>query len=117
MLCDKVVRIAVATLRNMLEIPDDQELVQSIATTMIHSRLPKTLQHLKSRKFTDEDINHDIAFLTDVLTDNQDQTSSFDEYVAELKSGSLEWSPVHKDDKFWRENAPRFNDHNFELLK
>ena len=27
--------------------------------------------------------------------------SSFDEYSAELKSGRLEWSPVHKSNKFW----------------
>ena len=27
--------------------------------------------------------------------------STFDEYVAEVKSGRLEWSPVHKSDKFW----------------
>ncbi|GAV02998.1 hypothetical protein RvY_13489 [Ramazzottius varieornatus] len=114
---EKVVRIAVATLRNMLEIPDDQELVQNIATTMIHCRLMKTLQHLKSRQFADEDVNEDIDFLWEVLTDNASQISSFDEYVAELKSGSLEWSPVHKDDKFWRENATRFNVNNFELLK
>ena len=27
--------------------------------------------------------------------------SSFDEYAAEVKSGRLEWSPVHRSDKFW----------------
>lgn len=27
--------------------------------------------------------------------------SSFDEYSAEVKSGRLEWSPVHRSDKFW----------------
>ena len=27
--------------------------------------------------------------------------SSFDEYTAEVKSGRLEWSPVHKSEKFW----------------
>ena len=27
--------------------------------------------------------------------------SSFDEYTAEVKSGRLAWSPVHKSEKFW----------------
>ena len=31
--------------------------------------------------------------------------SSFDEYSTEVKSGRLEWSPVHTSVKFWRENA------------
>lgn len=43
--------------------------------------------------------------------------SSFDEYSSELKSGRLEWSPVHKSEKFWRENAIRLNEKNYELLK
>ena len=43
--------------------------------------------------------------------------SSFDEYSTELKSGRLEWSPVHKSEKFWRENAGRLNEKNYELLK
>lgn len=43
--------------------------------------------------------------------------SSFDEYVTEVKSGRLEWSPVHKEIRFWRENAPRLNEGNYELLR
>jgi V-type H+-transporting ATPase subunit H len=43
--------------------------------------------------------------------------SSFDEYSSEVKSGRLEWSPVHKSEKFWRENAARLCEKNFELLK
>ena len=43
--------------------------------------------------------------------------SSYDEYVTEVHSGRLEWSPVHRSEKFWRENAPRLNEKNYELLK
>merc|ERR1711923_700631 len=35
----------------------------------------------------------------------------------EVKSGRLEWSPVHRSDRFWRENAHHLNDRNYELLK
>lgn len=30
---------------------------------------------------------------------------------------SLEWSPVHKSAKFWRENAARLNERGQELLR
>lgn len=43
--------------------------------------------------------------------------SSFDEYATELRCGRLEWSPVHNSEKFWRENAHRLNEKNYELLK
>jgi len=43
--------------------------------------------------------------------------SSFDEYYTELRGGRLLWSPVHKSEKFWRENAQRFNEKSFELVK
>lgn len=43
--------------------------------------------------------------------------SSFDEYASEVRSGRLEWSPVHKSEKFWVENNTRLNEKNYELLK
>ena len=43
--------------------------------------------------------------------------SSFEEYCSEVKSGRMEWSPVHKSEKFWRENCGRLNEKNYELMK
>lgn len=43
--------------------------------------------------------------------------SSFEEYCSEVRSGRMEWSPVHKSEKFWRENCHRLNEKNYELLK
>lgn len=34
-----------------------------------------------------------------------------------MKSGRLEWSPVHRSAQFWRENASRLNERNYELLR
>eukprot|EP01106_Pelomyxa_sp_JSP_P000987 TRINITY_DN1146_c0_g1_i1.p2 TRINITY_DN1146_c0_g1~~TRINITY_DN1146_c0_g1_i1.p2 ORF type:complete len:121 (+),score=31.97 TRINITY_DN1146_c0_g1_i1:205-567(+) len=42
--------------------------------------------------------------------------SSFDVYKQEVLSRRLEWSPVHNSDKFWRENALRFEENKHELL-
>lgn len=38
-------------------------------------------------------------------------------FESQIKSGRLQWSPVHKSEKFWRENAQKFNEKDFELLK
>lgn len=34
-----------------------------------------------------------------------------------ILSFRLEWSPVHKSAKFWRENALRLNEKNYDLLR
>ena len=34
-----------------------------------------------------------------------------------MKSGSLEWTPVHRSERFWRENVTKLNDNKHELLR
>lgn len=42
--------------------------------------------------------------------------STFDEYLAELKSGYLDWTPLHKSSLFWKNNISKFDeDHHFYL--
>lgn len=38
-------------------------------------------------------------------------------YICICYFSRLEWSPVHKSAKFWRENASRLNEKNYELLR
>ncbi len=35
----------------------------------------------------------------------------------QVLSGQLEWSPVHRQDKFWRDNAARLNEDSYKLVK
>lgn len=42
---------------------------------------------------------------------------TFDEYKSELASGHLTWSPTHKNDDFWRDNASKLTDKDREQLK
>ncbi|OQV18157.1 V-type proton ATPase subunit H [Hypsibius exemplaris] len=114
---DKVTRIIIATLRNLLENPIEDALAQEHALTMIHSRILNTLKFLSTKKFEDNDILEDIQYLTDELESIAVNISTYDQYVSELKSGALEWSPVHKNEPFWRENVTLFNDSNYELVK
>ncbi|XP_060563453.1 V-type proton ATPase subunit H-like [Ruditapes philippinarum] len=114
---EKVSRIILATFRNLLEKPEERELVQENALSMVQCKVLKQLELLEARKFDDPDIVEDLQYLQEKLQESVQDLSSFDEYVTEIKSGRLEWSPVHKSDRFWRENAIRLNEKNYELLK
>ena len=50
---------------------------------------------------------------TDMLMD----TRTYDEYTSELTSGHLSWTPVHDSELFWKENATKLNDKNYEQLR
>lgn len=114
---EKVVRIILATFRNLLEKPSENEYRLDNSMAMIRSKVLKQLSLLETKKYEDIDVIEDIKAVSDTLNAMVQNLSSFDEYSSELKSGQLEWSPVHKSEKFWRENAARLNENNFELLK
>ncbi|KAF7637935.1 V-type proton ATPase subunit H [Meloidogyne graminicola] len=114
---EKVVRIILHTFRNLLEKIDSRELVRESALQMVQCKTLKTLELMDAKKFDDEDLLEDIEFLSERLHTSVQDLSSFDEYCTEIRSGRLHWSPVHKSEKFWRENAQRFNEKNFELIK
>ncbi|KAJ8959192.1 hypothetical protein NQ318_022454 [Aromia moschata] len=113
---EKVTRIILAVFRNLIEKPDDQQVAKEHCIAMVQCKVLKQLAILEQRKFDDEDVTQDVEFLTEKLQSSVQDLSSFDEYATEVKSGRLEWSPVHKS-KFWRENAQRLNEKNYELLR
>ncbi|XP_019758701.1 V-type proton ATPase subunit H isoform X1 [Dendroctonus ponderosae] len=113
---EKVTRIILAVFRNLIEKPEDAQVAKEHCISMVQSKVLKQLQILEQRKCDDEDITADVEFLSEKLHSSVQDLSSFDEYATEVKSGRLEWSPVHKS-KFWRENAQRLNEKNYELLR
>ncbi|XP_066992571.1 V-type proton ATPase subunit H isoform X2 [Anabrus simplex] len=114
---EKVTRIILAVFRNLIEKPEDSQVSKEHCIAMVQCKVLKQLSILEQRKLDDEDIVADIEFLNEKLQASVQDLSSFDEYATEVKSGRLEWSPVHKSAKFWRENAPRLNEKNYELLR
>ena len=72
---------------------------------------------MKISQIEDPDIVEDIDFLEKKLESLMIDVSSFDEYTLEITTNRLSWSPVHKSDKFWRENAQRLNENNFFLIR
>lgn len=114
---EKVTRIILAVFRNLIEKPEDSSVSKEHCIAMVQSKVLKQLSILEQRKFDDEDIVEDVQFLNEKLQSSVQDLSSFDEYATEVKSGRLEWSPVHRSAQFWRENAPRLNEKNYELLR
>lgn len=114
---EKVTRIILAVFRNLIEKPEDPSIAKEHCIAMVQVKVLKQLSILEQRKFDDEDIVEDVQFLQEKLEASVQDLSSFDEYATEVKSGRLEWSPVHRSAQFWRENASRLNEKNYELLR
>ena len=93
---EKVSRIILAVFRNLIEKPEEADVKKENCISMVQSKVLKQLELLEQRKFDDEDIVEDIEYLTEKLNASVQDLSSFDEYVTEIKSGRLEWSPVHR---------------------
>ncbi|EYC09284.1 hypothetical protein Y032_0061g3257 [Ancylostoma ceylanicum] len=114
---EKVIRIIIATFSNILRKVDERDIKKEAALQMVQCKTLKTLELTDAKKYGDTELEEDVEFLSAQLQLSVQDLSSFDEYCSEVRSGRLQWSPVHKSDKFWRENAPRFNEKNFELIK
>jgi V-type H+-transporting ATPase subunit H len=84
---------------------------------MLQFKVKKLVEIMQLQQIQDPEIIEDIDFLMKKLDALVCDVSSFDEYAAEVTSNRLHWSPVHKSDKFWRENAARLNENNFYLVK
>ncbi|XP_063386418.1 V-type proton ATPase subunit H [Cydia fagiglandana] len=114
---EKVTRIVLAVFRNLIEKPEDGQVAKEHCIAMVQCKVLKQLAILEQKRSDDEDIMNDVEFLSNRLQASVQDLSSFDQYATEVKSGRLEWSPVHKSAKFWRENAARLNERGQELLR
>jgi len=109
---DKVIRLSLAILRNLLGVSKADFL-------MISFGLPKSLEiiKLKPALLADKDIQEDVITLEESLEKKVDDLSTFDVYRNEVLSTKLEWSPAHKSQKFWSENCFRFEEADNLLLR
>ena len=114
---EKVIRIILAVFRNLIEKPEDRQVVKENCISIVQCKLLKQLELIEQRTFDDEDIQADVDFLKEKMEASLQALTTYDEYVTEIHRGRLEWSPVHRSEQFWRENAPRLNERNYELLK
>ncbi|GJN11439.1 hypothetical protein PR202_ga29633 [Eleusine coracana subsp. coracana] len=107
---EKVVRVVVMSLRNLLA-------KGAFAAQMIDLGLPQIVQNLKAQAWTDEDLLDALNQLEAGLKDSLKKLSSFDKYKQQVLLGHLDWSPMHKDPMFWRENINNFEENDFQILR
>ena len=84
---------------------------------MLVAKLLPFVQSLGNRKFSDEEVKEDVDFLQAELERSFEGLTTWDEYKSEILSGQLSWTPTHKNEEFWRENASKLNDKDREVLK
>lgn len=99
---EKTTRLIIATLWNLLDANRT-----SLLPTAILARLPGIVQNITGRHLTDPDLQETLQNLKDLLEEYAKTKTTFDEYVAEVNSGHLRWSPPHRSSVFWAENARR----------
>ncbi|GLE00746.1 hypothetical protein PINS_up009534 [Pythium insidiosum] len=108
---EKVVRVALETLQNLLG-----KFSGYFTERMIDGGLLKTLNNLKERKWADEDVTKNIQSIRDVLMREYKELNTMERYEKELRTGQLNWGLLHTD-KFWKENFMAFENKEFELIR
>lgn len=108
---ERIVRLSAAIWRNLYTLSE-----KSFAPIFIGIGLVNFIDSI-SQTISDEEALSDLKYLKSSLSETILSLSSFDEYEAELRSGCLDWSPPHKSELFWMENAHRFIDSDMELLR
>ncbi|KAL9233532.1 hypothetical protein vseg_008516 [Gypsophila vaccaria] len=107
---EKVVRVIVLTFKNLLP-------KATFGAQMVDLGMPQIVQNLKVNAWGDEDLVEALNQLEEGLKDNMKKLSSFDKYKQEVLLGHLDWTPVHKDAFFWRENIASFEENDFQILR
>ncbi|XP_075098068.1 putative V-type proton ATPase subunit H [Nicotiana tabacum] len=105
-----VVRVVILTLRNLLS-------KGTYGAQMVDVGVLQIVQNLKGQAWSDEDLLDALNQLEEGLKDNIKKLSSYDKYKQEVLLGNLDWSPMHKDPLFWKENINNFEENGFQILR
>ncbi|KAI8092784.1 ATPase, V1 complex, subunit H [Halteromyces radiatus] len=109
---EKVIRITMAIFKNLIERAPKQNLA-----AMLVADLLSFVQHLSTRKWSDQELVDDIAYIEKELQENFQSLTTFEVYASEVETGKLEWSPPHQSEVFWQQNANKLNENDHRLLK
>lgn len=110
---EKVVRVALAALRNLLE-SDGSAPGARAAAVAASGRLAATL---RLKAFHDEEVLASIAALEAAAAAGAKAAGGFERYRQEVLSGALDWGGGRSSDSFWREHALGLEEHGFAVVK
>ncbi|KAG0332306.1 H(+)-transporting V1 sector ATPase subunit H, partial [Podila horticola] len=109
---EKVIRVIVSTLRNLVEKAPEANLAAMAAVKLL-----PFCENLSTRKWSDAEILEDVNYLKAELEENFQTLTTFEVYQAELLSSRLTWSPPHLSDLFWTKNWRELKKENYALLR
>ncbi|KAG2495580.1 hypothetical protein HYH03_006180 [Edaphochlamys debaryana] len=109
---EKVFRMALASLRNLLGYED-----LGLASDMVEAGLNKVVITRSLQSWGDEDVVEMLTYVDEKLKQGILIVSNFEKYKKEVMSGQLDWSPMHTSDLFWRENVDKFEERDFQVLR
>ncbi|KAK9461700.1 armadillo-type protein [Lipomyces oligophaga] len=109
---EKIIRVSVSLFFNLATIAPQE----NITSFLVLDGLP-VISGMAQRKWTDGELEADLTCLANTLQEAQDSMSTFDEYLTELTTGRLKWSPAHKSVDFWKRNSELFKEDDWKLLK
>ncbi|KAF9903369.1 H(+)-transporting V1 sector ATPase subunit H [Linnemannia zychae] len=109
---EKVVRVIIATLKNLVEKAPEANLAAMAAVKLLQFS-----ENLSSRKWSDAEILEDVNYLKAQLQENFHTLTTFEVYKAELLSSRLTWSPPHLSEPFWTKNWKELKKENYALLR
>ncbi|GAA94004.1 uncharacterized protein L969DRAFT_45628 [Mixia osmundae IAM 14324] len=110
---EKVARVVLATFRNLATKAPEE----TLSAMLLAKVLPHLQQLTQSKQWSDEEIKEDNEWLIEQLKEAAKSMTTYDEYVTELNSGELTWSPPHESVEFWQENAKKLADKSAANLK
>ncbi|KAJ1880444.1 H(+)-transporting V1 sector ATPase subunit H [Coemansia sp. RSA 486] len=109
---EKVIRIILATWINFAKQPDAN------VPNMLVAKVPVCLQTLSiGRNLKDEDLKTDIQALNETLAAHTGAMTTWDEYLTELASGKLHWSPAHRSEQFWKMHIRRMDEQDHRVVR
>ncbi|KAJ2695844.1 H(+)-transporting V1 sector ATPase subunit H [Coemansia sp. IMI 209128] len=110
---EKVVRIVVALWANLLRLA-----APANVPAMLVGRVPACLATLGAgRSFKDEDLRADLKQLSEDLAEHTGVMTTWDEYLNELASGKLTWSPAHRSEQFWKLHIRRMDENDHRVVR
>jgi V-type H+-transporting ATPase subunit H len=122
---EKVVRLALSTLRNLAVCTNGKAASSNMfdghafLTEMIACGLLKSVDRMREREWSDPDIADDLQLLSRLLHDTFRHMTRWDVYQSEIESSHLQWVTGVHTEKFFRENVRRMegSDGNFRIVK
>lgn len=109
---EKIVRLCVSSILNFISVDKNEFILKHL---LIIKGLD-TMSQISNRKWADEELKEDVAKVLEILHDAVVNLTTFDEYENEVKIKKLAWSPCHKNEEFWIDNAHNFKEGNWKFL-